>query len=225
MVDVKLALEDLKEESDSGKLPRCRAAAPAPRQSVGDRDAGVAVLAATSVAFWWLRPPAPFGAPVLMQLTTDAGLTTDPALSPDGKMLAYASDRAGTGNLDIWVRQVGGGEPLQLTEDPANEREPAFSLTGPRSCSVRRKTAAASTPCRRWEADSAPEDRAAPGGNRPRFSPDGSQIAYWTGSFRRIGCVVRRPRLLSDLRGPDDRRRAQASAGRFHGRDVSRMGA
>ncbi len=185
MVDAKLALEDLKEESDSGTL---LAAAPRrrPRASVwAVAAAAVVVLLAASIAFWLLRPPAQLGAPVLAQLTTDAGLSTDPALSPDGKMLAYASDRAGNGNLDIWVRQVGGGEPLRLTEDPANEREPAFSPDGTTVVFRSEKdgdgiyTVSAlggRTPPRRI----AP----APDGNRPRFSPDGSQIAYWTGSFR-----------------------------------------
>jgi len=177
MADVKLALADLKEESDSGTLP---AAAPRRRARVSRwaiAALAVTVLAVASVAFWWLRPPAPLGAPVLTQLTRDTGLTINPALSPDGKLLAYASDRSGKGNLDIWVRQVGGGDPMALTQDPADEREPAFSpdgtliafRSGKEGGGIYVVSALGGTP--RLVAPAREPQR-------PRFSPDGSQIAY-----------------------------------------------
>jgi Tol biopolymer transport system component len=56
-------------------------------------------------------------------------LTTDPALSADGKLLAFASDRSQE-NLDIWVKQVGGTEALHLTTHEADDREPDFSPDG-----------------------------------------------------------------------------------------------
>jgi Tol biopolymer transport system component len=91
---------------------------------------GLFVMAAVATALWLLRQPKSLGAPALVQLTRDTGLTTEPALSADGKLLAYASDRSGEGNLDIWVQQVGGGEPMRLTRDPADESEPSFSPDG-----------------------------------------------------------------------------------------------
>src|SRR5450755_3968821 len=53
---------------------------------------------------------------VLRMLTTDGGLTGYPAISRDGKFVAFASDRSKENNLDIWVQQIGGGgEPIRLT--------------------------------------------------------------------------------------------------------------
>ena len=75
------------------------------------------------------RRPPPFQGPKLTRATYDAGLTCDSALSPDGKLLAYASDRAGKGNLDIWVQPVNGGDAVQLTRDEADESEPSFRPT------------------------------------------------------------------------------------------------
>jgi serine/threonine protein kinase len=46
---------------------------------------------------------------VLRMLTTDGGLTGYPAISRDGKFVAFASDRSKENNLDIWVQQIGGG--------------------------------------------------------------------------------------------------------------------
>ncbi|MDP2915103.1 MAG: protein kinase [Candidatus Aminicenantes bacterium] len=181
MVDVKLALDDLKEESDSGKL---FAAAPQRRRRAVPWAVSalvVVVLAAALVALWLMRRPKTLGAPVLMQLTTDTGLTTDPALSPDGKLLAYASDRSGEGNLDIWVRQIGGGEPIRLTQDPADEREPTFSPDGTIIAFRSEKEGGGISVVSAL--GGSPPRKIAPEGRRPRFSADGSQIAYWSGTI------------------------------------------
>ena len=71
--------------------------------------------------------------PVLTRVTTDAGLTYQPALSKDGKLLAYASDRAedgNDGNMDIWVQQVGSSEAIGLTDNDASDEGPTFSPDG-----------------------------------------------------------------------------------------------
>jgi Tol biopolymer transport system component len=46
-------------------------------------------------------------------------------LSHDGQWIAYDSDRGG--NFDIYKQRVNGGEPIQLTTNPANEFAPAWS--------------------------------------------------------------------------------------------------
>ena len=89
------------------------------------------VLAGVAASLWVVRNQfsrAP--EPVLRRLTSDSGLSIHPAISPDAKMFAYASDRSGEGNLDIWVRQVGGADPIRITHDPADDNEPDFSPDG-----------------------------------------------------------------------------------------------
>ena len=52
------------------------------------------------------------------------------SVSPDGTRVAFASDHAG--NDDIWVVDLAGGEPVNLTEHPANEAWPVWSEDGSR---------------------------------------------------------------------------------------------
>src|SRR4029077_12908355 len=64
----------------------------------------------------------------LTRLTFDPGLQTDVTFSPDGRSIAYASDRAG--NFDIWVQSRDGNDTRQLTKSAAPETEPAWSPDG-----------------------------------------------------------------------------------------------
>lgn len=177
MADVKLALEDLKEDSDSGKL---RApAAVRPRVSVPIIVGLIVVLLAAAGITWWMtRAPRPAPVPTLRRLTWDSGLTTDPSLSPDGKMLAYASDRSGEGNLDIYVQQVGGGEPLRLTRGPGDKREPGFSPDGITIAYDGQQEAKGLYLVSTLGGSAR---KLASEGQRPQFSPDGKWIAYWVG--------------------------------------------
>src|SRR5262249_45737919 len=90
-------------------------------------SAGLLVL----LAAWWLRPTSRIEPPLkLRRLTSDAGLSRSPALSPDGKLVAYTSDRALDGQQDLYVQQVSGGQPIRLTFDGAET--PNFSPDGSR---------------------------------------------------------------------------------------------
>jgi len=190
MADLKVALEELKEESDSGKLV---AGVPGRRKRVSYWllfPALALLLAAVASVTWWLtRVPKPAPAPVLTRLTSDSGLSTDPALSPDGKLLAYASDRSGDGNLDIWVRQVAGGEPIRLTRDPADEYEPAFSPDGTQ---IVFRSEVEGGAIYVVSALGGPARRIIPGGRCPQFSPDGNWIAYWLGVRKKMPFLVRK---------------------------------
>ena len=62
------------------------------------------------------------------QLTTNASYETSPIWSPDGKTLAFASDR--NGNLDIYTVSSAGGIAKRVTTNSATELPLAFSPDG-----------------------------------------------------------------------------------------------
>ncbi len=187
MEDVKVALGALKEESDSGRLAVGVPAGARRSAATGWRAVAVGALALAVVAVglgWWIaRKESPRGGGTLTRLTADSGLTTDPALSPDGKLVAYASDRSG-GNLDIWVQQVAGGEPIRLTSDPADEDEPSFSPDGAKIAFHSERESGSGPGVYVVSALGGEARLVAKAGRGPRFSPDGAQIAYWVGLAR-----------------------------------------
>lgn len=68
-----------------------------------------------------------------VQLTSGAGINTDPAWSPDGARIAFASNR--DGNYDIYVMDADGSDVVQLTTDDigppvVNNRYPTWSPDG-----------------------------------------------------------------------------------------------
>jgi serine/threonine protein kinase/Tol biopolymer transport system component len=69
--------------------------------------------------------PDPPSQRVLSQITFDDGLQVEPTWSHDGQFLAYSADRKG--NFDIWWQPVAGGNPVQVTDDPAHDWQPAWS--------------------------------------------------------------------------------------------------
>jgi serine/threonine protein kinase/sugar lactone lactonase YvrE len=85
----------------------------------------VAVLAATWQR-WSVTPGGPADHTVDFRRLTDFdGLEEDPAISPDGKAVAFSADV--TGSRQIWVRLLTGGPPLQITHDPGDHVEPRWS--------------------------------------------------------------------------------------------------
>ncbi len=176
MEDLKVALEEVKEESESGNLTVSPVAAKSSRRTALMLTVSAAALLIGVFGAWWMmKSPKPALPPAPTQLTFDSGLDTDPALSPDGRFLAYASDRAGNGDLDLWVRQLPNGEPVALTHNTADDLEPSFSPDGSRIVfrSNRDGGGLYVVPTL-----GGVERRISHEGTRPRFSPDGNWIAY-----------------------------------------------
>ena len=63
-----------------------------------------------------------------VQLTTQDSYESAPVWSPDGKQIAFASDRFG--NQDVFVMPADGGPAKRLTTHSAGETPQAFSLDG-----------------------------------------------------------------------------------------------
>ena len=99
-------------------------------------------------------------------------------MTPNGDLLAYASDRQDGTNLDIWVQPTVGGDPVRVTTDPADDSEPAFSADGSRIAfrSEREGGGIYVVP-----ALGGPERLLVPYGRSPRFSPDGKWLMYSVG--------------------------------------------
>jgi serine/threonine protein kinase len=59
------------------------------------------------------------------RLTDTRGLNDAPAISPDGKMVAFVA--TANGHRQIWIRLMTGGAPLQLTRDTVDHLEPRWA--------------------------------------------------------------------------------------------------
>jgi len=89
--------------------------------------AGLA-LAAVGFASWrvWTAPAVADRPDVQLHRLTDiVGMEESPAISPDGKTVAYVASSAG--RRQIWVRLLAGGSPLQITHDPVDHDQPRWT--------------------------------------------------------------------------------------------------
>jgi len=82
---------------------------------------------------WWRLRRSPAPTPDYLQLTNYADSATSPALSPDGRMLAFLrGENTFYGPGEVYVKVLPGGQPFQLTHDGAAKMSPVFSPDGAR---------------------------------------------------------------------------------------------
>jgi eukaryotic-like serine/threonine-protein kinase len=176
--EVRAAMEAL--QSDTGVTQRVEL--PPTRKPMTSYLLGavslLAVAAVVLLIYGRLNKPA--GGPVTggklrLFLSSESNLS-GPALSPDGKMVAYIQERGG--RADLYVSRVAGGERVRLTNDGSQKDDPQFSPDGEKIVFVRLVANSAQ-----------PELCVVPalGGNivplvsgaaLPAWSPDGARLAF-----------------------------------------------
>jgi serine/threonine protein kinase len=132
MDDVKIALQELKEESDSGVLGTAGAAGPNPRRRLHWVLSAAAALVVATVGVWLVRSKkeVPETQLVAVPLTSYPGHESSPSFSPDGTQVAFAWDGEKQDNSDIYVKQIGVEPAYRLTNDPAIDYSPVWSPDG-----------------------------------------------------------------------------------------------
>ncbi len=180
MSDLKVALQDLKEDSESGKLQA--AAAPArPKKRTALFAVLAVLLALTAIAILQKllviksKAPAEFEQPT--PLTYDTGLTWSPTVSADGNLMAYASDREGRRTYDLWIQHLATGSARRLTDHPADDWSPSIS---PDQSKVVFRSERDGGGIYLVDVQTRKEQKIVAGGYSPQFSPDGSLISYVT---------------------------------------------
>ena len=116
-------------------------------------------------------------------VTSEAGLFLDPALSPDGRLLAYAAGPAS--RMHIYVRSLDGGRAIALTDSmPGRQRWPRWSPDGSRIAFMSPGVGISVVPALGGAVRLVVPDRGERRQSRgsPAWSPDGKRLAYADGA-------------------------------------------
>lgn len=131
----------------------------------------------------WSKEPGRWESPLSPEAYAMSPTVTTPRPAPDGRRVAYS--RGYDGRLDVWVVDVAGGPPLQLTDreapqgpDPNQRHASAIAWTpdGERVVFAARDGKLWSVPA--GGGASRPIDEGAGTHHSPAVSPDGRRVAY-----------------------------------------------
>lgn len=116
------------------------------------------------------------------QTANTAYENTRPAVSPDGNLIAFESNR--DGQLEIYLMNRDGTGQTRLTDSPGRDAQPAWSPDGSRLVFVSERGGA--TDLYIMKSDGSEPTRLTSGlagANNPRWSPQGRRIAFKSGSY------------------------------------------
>jgi Tol biopolymer transport system component len=133
------------------------------------------VLAA-GMAMWKLKPAATTQPMMRFSAVTNfTGIDAQPSFSPEGRSVAFLSNRGG--QFDIWVGLVSGGSPVRITNDPNVKARPHWSPDGSKIAYARLNESGL------WDIWTVPALGGTPrkilnNATDAAWSPDGTSLAY-----------------------------------------------
>jgi serine/threonine protein kinase/Tol biopolymer transport system component len=161
----------LTQEAFAAEEPRGRERRRRLLERAGLVVAGAAIALGGMLAWSRLHPPEANGAAVFRWMSF-SGRDSSPAVSPDGRTIAFTSDR--DGQPRIWLKQVSGEGEAALTTGP--DDFPRFSPDGAQVLFARPD--GASTSLYRAAVLGGEARRLLEGATEGDWSPDGKQIAF-----------------------------------------------
>ena len=135
----------------------------------------VLLAAAGFFIYWRLQSPPSLAKRTLARITFDDGLQIGATWSPDGRFIAYSSNRGG--KFDIWVQQVSGSNPVQITKGPGQNWEPDWSPDG-KYIAYRSEEGDGGIYVIPALGGAGLERKISPFGYYPKWSPDSSQVLF-----------------------------------------------
>ncbi len=113
------------------------------------------------------------------RLTIDEGVESNPAFSPDGKLLAFSAQYEG--NADVYLLPVEGGVPKRLTYHPGEDRVLSFTPDGRHILFASGRNVFSNRYTQFFTVSidgGMPEQLKIPNAYAGGYSPDGQQMAY-----------------------------------------------
>lgn len=140
---------------------------------------GTGVIAVGIALLWFGRATEPTPFTNFTRVTNEQARCTTPTLSADGRTIVYA--RYDEGKWDLYLRQIGSLDVRNLTSgSKGDDRQPAFS---PNRQEIAFRSERDGGGIFIMELVSGAVRRIVNSGYHPAWSPDGSKIAFSTGTF------------------------------------------